>query len=180
MSRWSGFNNESASLTSFVLASGIMGAMEIHDAYYKRWGFSVGDFIANVSGAAFIAGQQNIPLLRNFDYKFSYDFTSKKSDDAVIESYSNMTFWFSANPLGLFKIEDSNWLPNWLNIAVGVSITHPYPHRRELIIGLDYNLKRIKTSSVFLRHILNVLDRYHFPAPAIRLAPGYVAYGLYF
>lgn len=180
LSRWSGLNNKSASWTAFILASSIMGAMEIHDAYYERWGFSVGDFIANLSGAAFVAGQYNVPTLKNFDYKFSYDFTNKNSDDAAIESYPNMTFWFTANPSGLFKLDDSSWFPGWLNIAVGISITHPYPHRRELLIGLDYNLKRIKTRSVFLRHLLNVLDRYHFPAPAIRLAPGYIGYGLYF
>jgi len=179
MSRWSGLDKSFSSYTAFILASSIMGAMEVHDAYYDKWGFSIGDFIANVSGAAFAVGQHNVPFLRNFDYKISYDFTHKKSDDAVIESYANMSFWLTANPVGLFKLKDS-WFPNWLNIASGISVTHSQPHKTEILLGLDFNLKRIKTRSVFLNHLLHLLDRYKFPAPAIRLAPGFIGYGLYF
>jgi hypothetical protein len=179
MSRWSGLDKSFSSYSAFILASSIMAGMEVHDAYYKKWGFSVGDFIANMAGAAFVIGQYNKPFLRNFDYKISYDFTSKKSDDAVIESYANMTFWLTANPAGLFKMKEG-WFPNWLNIASGISITHSQPHKTEILIGLDFNLKRIKTKSVFLKHLLHLLDRYKFPAPAIRLAPGFIGYGLYF
>ena len=180
LSRWSGLNNKSASLTSFALASSIMGAMEIHDAYYKRWGFAIGDFIANLAGAAFIIGQQNYPFMRNIDYKMSYDFTKKAADEAVIESYPNMTFWLTANPAGLFEQHLPAWIPSWLNVAIGISTTHSRPHRRELIIALDYNLKRIKTKSVFVKHLIHLLDRYKLPAPGIRLAPGFIGYGLYF
>jgi hypothetical protein len=180
LSRWSGFENNGASWTSFILASSIMGAMEVHDAYYERWGFTIGDFMANLAGASLIVGQYNIPFLRNFDYKMSYDFTHKAAEEAVIESYPNMTFWLSANPSGLFEKDLPDWFPNWLNVAVGISTTQQYPHKRELLIGIDYNLKRINTSSAFLRHLIVLLDRYKLPAPAIRLAPGFIGYGLYF
>jgi len=180
MSRWSGLNNKTASYTSLVLASSIMGAMEVHDAYYQRWGFSVGDFIFNVLGASFYIGQQNIMALRNLDYKISYDFTREKDDQAIIESYANMTFWLTANPRGFVEKQQVAWFPNWLNIAVGISIVRSYPKQTEFLIGLDYNLKRIKTKSIFLNHIIHILDRYHFPAPAIRIAPGFIGYGLYF
>ncbi|NOG45344.1 MAG: DUF2279 domain-containing protein [Calditrichaeota bacterium] len=179
MSRWSGLDKSFSSYSAFILASSIMGAMEVHDAYYKRWGFSIGDFVANVAGASFVVGQHNIPFLQNFDYKISYDFTRKKSDDAVIESYANMTFWVTANPVGLFKLKKS-WLPNWINIATGISVTHSTPHKTEILLGLDFNLKRIKTNSVFLNHIIHTLDRYKFPAPAIRIAPDFIGYGIYF
>ena len=48
-----------------------MGAMEVHDGFYNEWGFSIGDFMANLLGASFAVGQHNIPFLRNFDYKIS-------------------------------------------------------------------------------------------------------------
>ena len=180
LSEWSGFSDKNSSLSSFLLATSIMGAMEVHDAYYERWGFTIGDFIANLLGASFAVSQYNIPVLRNFDYKLSYDFTHKAADEAVIESYPNMTFWLTMNPSGLFEKHLPEWFPNWLNLGVGVSTTHNYPHRREILIGLDYNLKRIKTKSVFLEHLILLLDRYKLPAPVIRLAPGFVGYGLYF
>lgn len=180
LSRWSGLNNKSASWTSFILASSIMGAMEIHDAYYKRWGFSPGDFIFNLAGASFFIGQQNIAVLRNLDYKISYDFTKKKDDDAIIESYANMTFWLTMNPSGFFEKDMPAWFPNWLNLALGISVTHSNPKKTEILIALDYNWKRLHTKSIFLNHLIHLLDRYKFPAPAIRLAPGYIGYGLYF
>ncbi len=179
MSRWSGLNKSVSSYSAFILASSIMGAMEIHDGYYDEWGFSIGDFMANLVGAAFVVGQQNIPRMRNIDYKISYDFTHKKSDDAVIESYPNMTFWLTTNPVGLLKLKES-WVPNWLNIATGISVTHTNPAKTEILVGLDFNLKRLKTKSVYLNHLIQLLDRYKLPAPAIRLAPDFIGYGLYF
>ncbi len=179
LSRWSGFDRSAASWTGFILASSIMSAMEVHDAYYVRWGFSLGDFIANIAGAGFTIGQYNSEFLRNFDYKISYNFLREMSDEAVIEDYSNMTFWLTANPSGLFK-ELPEYFPNWLNLAVGISIDRSNPAKTEWIVGLDYNLKRIKTKSVFVRHLINLVDRYHLPAPALKLAPGFVGFGLYF
>ena len=179
MSRWSGLNNKVASYTSFFLANTIMAAMEVHDAYYERWGFSIGDFLFNVAGAGFYIGQQNYNYLRNFDFKMSYDFTKPEDENSVIESYANMTYWLTANPSGLFN-NSPKWIPNWINLALGISITHDNPHKVEVLIGLDYNLKRVRTKSVFLNHLIHLIDNYRFPAPAIRLAPGYIGYGLFF
>lgn len=180
LSRWSGLDISAASYTSLILASSIMGAMEVHDAYYKRWGFSPGDFLFNIAGAAFYVGQQNVLALRNIDYKISYDFTKGKDDNAIIESYANMTFWLTANPSGFFEKQLPDWFPNWINVATGISVTHSYPKKTEILIGLDFNLKRIKTKAIFINHLIHLLDRYKFPAPAIRLAPDFIGYGLYF
>lgn len=180
MSRWSGLNNVTASYTSFFLSTSIMTAMEIHDAYYERWGFSIGDFLYNIGGAAFYVGQQNYTFMRNIDYKMSYDFTKPGAEDTAIESYPNMTYWLTANPKGLFEKSIPGRFPSWINIAIGVSSTHPTPHKIEILLGLDFNLKRIKTNSVFLNHLIHIIDRYKLPAPAIRLTPGFIGYGLYF
>ncbi len=180
MSRWSGLNNKAASYNSFILSSTIMTAMEIHDASYKRWGFSIGDFLYNLGGAAFYVGQQNYEWMRNLDFKLSYDFTRRAAEDTAVESYPNMTFWLTANPSGLFKEHLPGWFPNWINLALGVSSTHSLPHKTEIILGLGYNLKRIRTKSILLNHLIHFIDRYKFPAPAIRLAPGFIGYGLYF
>lgn len=180
MGEWSGLKNSHAAWTSFILASSIMGAMEVHDAYYQRWGFSIGDFLANLVGAGFYVGQRNIPFMRNLDYKLSYDFTREMVDEAVIESYPNMTFWLTANPRGFYNDKSFRWFPNWLNIAAGISVTHGAERKTEIIIALDYNLKRIRSKNRYLNHLIHLLDRYKLPAPGIRLAPGFVGYGLYF
>ena len=168
MSRWSGLNKASASYSSFFLSSTIMTAMEIHDAYYEKWGFSIGDFLFNLAGAAFYVGQQNYAFMRNLDFKLSYDFTRDGAEDTAIESYPNMTYWMTFNPSGVWKQNLPDWFPNWINIALGISTTHPLPHKTEILIGLDYNLKRIKTKYIFLNHLIHMIDRYKLPAPAIR------------
>lgn len=184
LGRWSGMSNRAASWYGWSGSVAILTGMEIHDAFYERWGFSVGDFIANIIGAGIPIAQQNIPALRHFDYKLSFDFTGSISADGAIESYQNMTFWLSANPAGLLGGKSTAWLPDFLNIAAGVGIT-PAPGefirpKRELYIGLDLNLKNlIRPKSPFASHLVSLLDRFRLPMPAIRLAPGYIAYGIF-
>ena len=125
----------------------------------------------------------NCYFKNKYDYYYFLllnDCEKKKDDEAVIESYANMTFWLTMNPSGFFEKELPDWFPNWINLAMGISVTHSNPKKSEFLIGLDYNLKRIKTKSIFLNHLIHILDRYHLPAPAIRLAPGFIGYGLYF
>ena len=124
--------------------------------------------------------QQNVSFLQNIDYKMSYNFTRPKSPDPGIHDYENMTFWLTFNPSGIMNLDETDWMPDFLNIALGIGLESYISQKRDFYISLDYNLKRIKTNSVMLRHIISVLDRFHFPAPAIRISPGFVSYGLFF
>jgi len=180
LSRWSGYSNKSASYIAAIGSITLMTGMEIWDAHFEHWGFSVGDFMFNIVGGTWPVAQQNIPVLRNFDYKMSYNFLRNKSADTGIHDYENMTFWFTMNPAGFFKNNIPGWFPNWINLAVGYGLESYKTQRHEIFISLDYNLKRIKTNSIFLRQIIAILDRFHLPAPAIRIAPDYVAYGFFF
>lgn len=179
MSRWSGYGNKTASYLGASLGIAIMMGMEVHDAHYQRWGFSVGDAVANVIGGMLPIAQQNISAVRAFDYKMSYRFTEPRSD-VFVEDYENLTFWLTANPADLFFSRKPVWLPGFLNIAVGVGLSANDTRKRELYIALDYNLKKIHTDSVFLNHFIAILDRFHLPAPAIRIAPSYIGYGFFF
>lgn len=180
LARWSGFGNKAASCLGTGLGIAIMAGMEVHDAHYERWGFSVGDFAANIVGGFLPIAQQNIPSLRHFDYKLSYHVTATKTNEDAIEDYENMTFWFSANPAGLFAGRLPGWFPDFLNLAVGVGLTRHDTRERELYISLDYRLKTIKTRSIILNQLIAVLDRFHLPAPAIRISPSVVSYGFFF
>ncbi len=180
LSRWSGFSNKTSSYLGASVGLAIMTGMEVHDAHYERWGFSVGDQVANVLGSMLPIAQQNIPSLRKFDYKLSYDFTAEPSD-TPIEDYENMTYWLTANPAGFFGESKPSWLPSFLNIAVGVGLSANDTRERELYIGLDYNLKNvIHTDSIYLNHLVALLDRFRLPAPAIRITPSFVSYGFFF
>jgi hypothetical protein len=180
LSRWSGYSNQTSSILASAISIGILGVMEVWDAHFERWGFSPGDFIANVAGGIFPVAQQYISFLRSFDYKMSYNFLNEKSPRHGVHDYENMTFWLTLNPAGIAGEQNIKWFPNWLNLAVGVGLDSYQNQNREIYIALDYNFKRIPVRSLMLQQLFAVLDRFHLPAPAIRIAPGYIGYGLFF
>jgi len=180
LSRWSGYSNRTSSIMASSLSIGILGAMEVWDAHFERWGFSPGDFTANVAGGLFPVAQHNFPVLQNFDYKMSYNFINDKSPDHGVHDYENMTFWITLNPAGLIGEKNLSWFPDWINLAVGSGLDSYRNQKQEFYIALDYNLKRIPVKPMLLQQLFAALDRFHFPAPAIRIAPGFIGYGLFF
>ncbi|MBN1409023.1 MAG: DUF2279 domain-containing protein [Calditrichaceae bacterium] len=180
LSRWSGYSNQTSSILASSISIGLLGAMEVWDAHFESWGFSVGDFISNVAGGMYPVLQYNYRPLQNIDYKMSYNFIKKKSADHGIHDYEHMTFWLTVNPRGFSDLKYMQWFPNWLNIAAGIGLDSYQNQKQEFYIGLDYNLKRIKTDSLLLNQLIAFIDRFHFPAPAIRVSPGTVYYGFFF
>ncbi|GAB4379142.1 MAG: hypothetical protein Kow0042_28220 [Calditrichia bacterium] len=180
LARWSGMEHKSASYAAFWGSFTVMSAMEVHDAFYERWGFSLGDFTANLIGAVYPLIQQNSQFFQAIDYKFSYHLPILFSHQEDIDDYENMTFWLTLHPGGLFSEKLPGWFPKFLNVAVGVVLSH-YPRRqREIYLSLDYNLKYFRAKSLFLSYLLAMLDRFHLPAPAIRITPTVITYGLFF
>ena len=180
LSRWSGYSNKTSSLLGSSISIGLLGVMEVWDAHFESWGFSIGDFIANVAGGMYPILQYNYKPLQNIDYKLSYNFFREKSPDHGIHDYEHMTFWLTVNPRGFSDSKYVRWFPNWLNIAGGISLDSYQNQEQEFYIGLDYNLKRIKTGSIILNQVIAFIDRFHLPAPAIRISPSAVYYGFFF
>lgn len=174
--RWSGFNKCQASWLAFSSSLFILTAMEVWDGHFESWGFSVGDFTANVIGASWPVLQQNSDWLKHFDYKMSYNFFASKRDDPGVHDYEHMTFWLTAHPPG-------NLLPKWarlFNLAIGFGLEKYRTQNQEFYIALDYNLKQLNPKNEWLKQLVRILDRFHLPAPAIRIKPGFVSYGLFF
>jgi len=174
--RWSGFNNRQASWLAFGSSLFILGAMEVWDGHFKSWGFSVGDFTANMLGASWPVLQHNISWFSRFDYKMSYNLFASKSADPGVHDYEHMTFWLTFYPW-------TESLPKWsryINIAIGYGLESYRSQQNEIYISFDYNLKQIKPKNPWLMQLVRLLDRFHLPAPGIRIHPDYVAYGLFF
>ena len=180
LSHWSGYSNKTSSMLGSSISIGLLGAMEVWDAHFESWGFSVGDFISNVAGGIYPVIQYNYKPLQNIDYKMSYNFLKEKSPDHSIHDYEHMTFWLTINPRGFSNSKFIRWFPSWLNIAAGISLDSYQNQEQEFYIGLDYNLKRIKTDSLILNQLIAFIDRFHLPAPAIRISPSTVYYGFFF
>ena len=57
----------------------------------------------------------------------------------------------------------------------------PSALQRNLIIALDYDMREIiPGDSWLLQTLKEALNYLHFPSPAIRISPDFIAYGFYF
>lgn len=190
--QWSGFREG----TSLLLGAG--GALlfetyvEIQDGF-SAWGFDRVDFAANVAGAFYPVAQYYVPVLRNFNVKFSYHpspllhepggvgFRGQKH--LMFDDYEGQTIWLSASVNNLLPGTSERFWPDWLAIAGGygvrgVGTPHPYSI---FILSIDYDFtKIIPAKTWFLRTVGETLNYLHFPAPAVQISPHVIWYGLYF
>ncbi len=168
--------------------------VEVEDGY-STWGFDRVDWLADLGGALWPVAQEHSGFLRSFDLKLSYkptDLLNKPGGAGFVgqkhllmDDYEGQTFWLAVNPERLPWVDDIPFWPGFLNLAVGygardVSGLSGEPYS-VVFVGLDYDMKKIiPQSSPFLVTLSEVLNFLHFPAPAVRLSPSTVVYGLYY
>jgi len=125
--RWSGLSRTAAINTAVLTSLAYMSVIEVMDGFSRDWGFSGGDFLANVSGAALFAAQQYGWGEQRIGMKFSTHFTpfaktrpellGKNHSARIFKDYNGQTYWLSAN-LRSFMSSNSSF-PTWLNLSVG-------------------------------------------------------------
>lgn len=118
------------------------------------------------------------------EYLRAKDLYGASWGERALKDYNVQTYWASINVKSFFP--QSNW-PAWANIAVGYgaenlfggfnnvwvsknNISYDYSAKkryRQFYLALDYDLRKIKTKHHFLKALLNTLNIYKFPAPAI-------------
>ncbi len=104
--------------------------------------------------------------------------------ERALKDYNVQTYWASVNIKSFFP--ESNW-PDWANIAIGYGAENLYggfdnkwisknnnaydysskTRSRQIYLALDYDLRKIKIKNHFIKALLNTLNIYKFPAPAI-------------
>ncbi len=184
---WSGVSRGSAGIWGPVLGALFELYVEFEDGFAQNWGFSPGDAYADVLGAAWIAGQECIPTMRHFQPKWSYfpsgRYLRGEHKGNAFDDYDGQTYWMGVHVWELLPTAWKSYWPSWLAIAVGVSVRGVGQEKQErsVILALDYDFtKIIPGDSWFMQSLKELLNFFHFPAPAIRISPDYLAYGLYF
>lgn len=178
--------------------------IEIMDGFGEGWGFSPSDFISDVLGSVYPIAQEYYTPLRNFNFKLSYyptpflttgvyqqdvdgnDVLVKKGN--VTEDYAGQVYWLSVNIHEYLPKKLKKYWPEWLSIAVGYSLFNwngllEYHYRvtdRELWLSLDYNLEKLPGDTEFLKLLKRIFNQFHLPAPAVRLTPSVIWYGLFY
>lgn len=227
---WTGLDRRKAlwvgTGTAFVLQTGI----EVLDGFADKWGFSWTDMAANTIGCLVYAGQElswgeQRALIKMTAWPARYgeeplfdaggNPAGTTSDRAaalygrtwghrLLKDYNGKTMWLSVNAAA-FLSERPDWLPPWLNLAMGVRAnnllggfsnrwTHletgrevappvgTYPRSTSYFLSLDADLTRIRVRNPYLKTLLFGLNLIKVPFPALELrSDGHLtAHWLYF
>ena len=191
MMRWSGVNRSSAINTSIITSLAYLSIIEIMDGFSRDWGFSGGDMLANLSGAALFAGQQYLWGEQRIGMRVSAQLTPFAKQNPkllgnnfasrLMKDYNGQTYWLSAN-IRSFLPQNSNF-PAWSNIAIGyggsgmtrankkdqelnTSANNSVDRYRQWYLAPDAALYRVPSKNSWTTPFY-LLQFMKFPAPAI-------------
>jgi hypothetical protein len=166
--------------------------VEVEDGF-SEWGFDRVDFASDVIGSFYPVAQHYSPFLKTFNLKFSYHPSELLNNPGgigfqgqkhiIFDDYEGQTIWLSASVHSLLPRPLDEFWPRWLCLALGygardVAGPEPFP---VLILSFDYDMTKIVPDDTSLLKTLGeALNFFHFPAPAVRIAPHALWYGLYF
>lgn len=183
---WSGVDSTSSLWLASGLALTYETYVEVKDGFSKEWGFSWGDFTADALGAAYPVIQHYVPALKPYSLKISFSPSEKfraGEHKAIFDDYESTYHWLSVDVHALLPEPQRSVWPPWLHLALGHSVkqldfagggTH------ELFISLDWNLRGVPIEGWWWNAIAYVFQYYRLPAPAVRLYPNVVWYGIKF
>lgn len=195
--RWTGMEEKKAIWVGSLSGMAYLSIIEILDGYSDKWGFSIPDVLANMSGAAAFGLQQGIWHEQRISFKLSYspvaygplksrsdELFGKSQLEKVLKDYNGQTYWASFNIHSF--IPDSR-VPSWLNLAVGygagmmlggyrnewVDATGLLVSRNDIDryrryhLSLDVDLTKIKTKHRALKTVFDLFNVLKIPAPGI-------------
>ena len=129
--RWTGISRKKR-----IWLGGLSGAVyqtviETLDGFSSEWGWSWGDFSANIAGSALFTAQELAWDEQRIQFKWSFHRRSygdatlnKRSDDIFgksslerfLKDYNGQTYWLSTNLRSFFP---HSKIPAWLQVSVG-------------------------------------------------------------
>ncbi len=131
MWRWTGMSRKKRIWIGGMSGAVYQTVIEVLDGFSTGWGWSWGDFGANILGSSTLVAQelawndQRIKIKFSFHNKtYSDPSLNQRSDvlfgkstaERLIKDYNGQTYWASANLRSFFP---TSTLPAWLSVAVG-------------------------------------------------------------
>ncbi|MES2689793.1 MAG: DUF2279 domain-containing protein [Bacteroidota bacterium] len=176
--RWAEFTPKQRLLTAVLVPTFWAISIEVGDAI-SPYGFSLPDLAANLSGVGYGFLQEKIPYFQNFNIKFGFWPTQVYRDQfpkkwAPTIDYNAHSYWLSVNVHKVLPKAWGKYWPELINLAVGYSIEDHYKPtmRRELLLGIDLNLRALKTRSPGWTALRNVANLVRIPSPGVKIPKG--------
>lgn len=147
--RWAGLPRKKRIWIGGLSGVAYQSIIEILDGFSSEYGFSPGDFAANIAGSGIFMAQEFAWNDQRIQFKFSFhkknygEADLNNRADAIygqteierfIKDYNGQTYWLSANIRSFFPDVK---LPQWLSIAAGYGAEGMFGARSN--IALDKN-----------------------------------------
>jgi hypothetical protein len=184
--QWAGIESKKSLIYGALLGSIFGLYVEFEDGFATDWGFSPGDAGADLLGAWYPVAQEYFPILKNFNFKWSYIPTSQLKSGKkkiFIDDHEGQTMWLSISVVNFLPEKIRKFYPVFLNLALGYGVRDLDGRGggvREFYISLDYDLEKLPGDGWLWGLIKKNLNYIHLPAPAIRLTPKFAFFGLFF
>lgn len=129
--RWTGISRKKQIWIGGMSGAFYQTVIETLDGFSSEWGWSWGDFTANILGSGMLVAQELAWDEERIQFKFSFHRKSyndptlnarsntifgTSTAERFLKDYNGQTYWLSTNIRSFFP--ESKW-PKWLNIAVG-------------------------------------------------------------
>ncbi len=190
--RWCGVSNNTAITVGGLTALGYMSIIEIFDGFSSKWGFSKGDMVANIFGAALFAAQQKGWNQQRISMKWSFHMSPYAKYypaelgtgflSRMLKDYNGQTYWLSFNVASF--LPTNSGFPYWLNLSAGYGaegmigarsnpamidgkIIPDFPRYRKFYFAPDANLYSIPTNSSLYNAAAYLTRFSKVPAPAL-------------
>jgi len=184
--QWSGFEEKKSLFYGGIVAFSFQTFTEIRDGFSKGYGFSWGDFSVNLFGAIFPSVQKYYPNLKAFNFKVSFypsEKYKKGEHSHILDDYESTYHWLSIDINAFLTKSASSLFPDFINLALGHSVNNLNGSgggNHELYLSFDWNFESLPGEGGVWKSVKRILNYYHFPAPAIKVYPNVVWYGLKF
>lgn len=180
----SGLSKEDAAFWGTMGGLFFQTMIEVQDGFHTNYGFDWTDQLGNMVGAGYFYAQRKIPFLQNFDPKWSVGPTGRDSareaaqirSRLIVDDYDRQDMWLSVKMHNLLPEDLKPFWPKWLQLALGAGARDVeligYRPYRVLHLSLDYNLVELLPDlGPFGNWLVQGLNAFHLPAPALRLWP---------
>ncbi len=181
MYRWAGVNPKKSDWIGVAYGMAIQTSLEVADGFSADWGFSKGDYLANIVGSSLFISQQlawkeqrfcvkmsNRPRkypstpIYSIDGKYSIPLNERAQElfgnnyiVSLVKDYNNQSLWLSGN-IAAFLPEETRF-PKWLNVALGYSLENAY------VGDNSYNWTQTVTKNGVPAGTTFVIDKNQFP-----------------
>lgn len=168
--------------------------IEIYDGFYKKYGFSYADLLANTAGTALAVLHETHPKTKAIRPLISYHKSAamRNADNIPGElrpslDYSGQTYWLAFNPYDMMSPETRKWWMGILRVSVGHSITDwidpqtgaNIRAQRKFLLTIDIDAEKLPGDNRIWKTFKRQLGYIHLPSPALQITPNTEVIGWY-